>query len=840
MSTVPPYGSKEAKIAFVGDAPGTVENRKGEPFHPEAPAGGLLADCMLSAGLIRDDIYFTNVFKFMVTKSYDKNKLYHGEECVYDVNKGFTEAGLVYRNELLTELNDIHANVIVAFGNPALEALRGHRQITKWRGSILEATNLQNRKMIPAIHPSNALTTYLTRYEIIYDLRKAVREMEFPEINRPKREYILEPSLNQVRAFFDEVDKRGGATIDLEVINQEISCCGIGWKDKVLVIPFVWDSGNYWSEEDEAKVWSLINDFVSDPTLEKILQNAMFDLWVLARNNHIIYAGPIHDTMIAQWVLYTDFPKGLDYIASVHTEMPYYKDDGKQWFKSPGSFTTLWNYNASDVACTHEAYLSLQRQLVPPWRQLYEDRINKLHSSLFMQMRGILADRTKLSTIREELIISKEEKQKELDELCGCEMNVNSSKQLQTYFYVTKGVKPYINRKSGAVTVDDKALQRLARPLSSRPGFKEATLIQEIRSLRKLESTYLGIEFDPDSRLRCALNVVGTNTGRFSTSQTLFGTGANMQNLPQSFKRLLVADPGKVLINCDKRQAEWVVVAYLAQDARMIETIKSGKDIHLETAHLAFGIPHELIIAEAELIGHSTDAEEIADLRLQIPELATYDLPHSMSIRQAGKKSNHAFNYGMGPGTFSSNNSIAENEANLIYEAYHNAYPGIRSTFHKYVKRCLEKSRILYNLYGDPRRFADRWDYKLWMDAYAHIPQSTVARVVSNAQAILYDSPLKVLKSLELLMNEHDALLHQYPIANLTHLAETIFEIKDAMNPSFTFEGQTFSIGTDVSIGLNWGEVSKDNPFGVRPIHTDCSVEELKNILATELAKMSI
>jgi hypothetical protein len=49
------------------------------------------------------------------------------------------------------------------------------------------------------------------------------------------------------------------------------------------------------------------------------------------------------------------------------------------------------------------------------------------------------------------------------------------------------------------------------------------------------------VAFDADGRLRCSWNPRGTKFGRLSSSQTIFGTGMNLQNLSPKFKGFIVA-----------------------------------------------------------------------------------------------------------------------------------------------------------------------------------------------------------------------------------------------------------------------------------------------------------
>jgi uracil-DNA glycosylase family 4 len=58
---VPGEGAPNAKILFIGEAPGFYEDQQGRPF--VGPAGQLLEEMLAAIGLTRRDVYITNVLK---------------------------------------------------------------------------------------------------------------------------------------------------------------------------------------------------------------------------------------------------------------------------------------------------------------------------------------------------------------------------------------------------------------------------------------------------------------------------------------------------------------------------------------------------------------------------------------------------------------------------------------------------------------------------------------------------------------------------------------------------------------------------------------------------------
>lgn len=481
-------------------------------------------------------------------------------------------------------------------------------------------------------------------------------------------------------------------------------------------------------------------------------------------------------------------------------------------------------YNALDSACTLQAKNAFWSDLVQGgYLPAYDSTLDLFPVLTFLQTRGIKIDMSALIQTRDEIVASAKEKQIELDRLCGRPLNVNSSQDCQRYFYGDLGIPAYYN--DGKVTVDDLALQRLARGTAKRPGLRQARLVQDIRGLQKLHGTYLNIEFDDDGRMRCSYNPRGTRFGRLSSSKTIFGTGSNTQNLPQEFKRFLVADPGYVFWEIDKRQAEWVVVAYLTGDANMLDAVEKGLDTHVHTANLIFGANKDIIEREAKVVGMNSDPELIMTLRNEAEmHLLTQNFPRTMSARQCGKKSNHGFNYDEGPAKWSLMNEVELSEGKRVHNMYHNGYPGIR-IWYEAVKRQLQRDRTLTNYFGRKCRFMGSWDNDLFKQAYSFLPQSTVVDSLNQGMVKIYaDNDLCSSQgaNIDILAQVHDSILMQVPISVIqdpTQHTKLEHKIYSYVSPQITYNSRTFKIATDSKFGFNWGGESKTNPFGMRETH---------------------
>lgn len=486
-------------------------------------------------------------------------------------------------------------------------------------------------------------------------------------------------------------------------------------------------------------------------------------------------------------------------------------------------------YNCLDTTCTFQIRDAFWSDFVATGNEFaYNNTIGIYDPLIYMMTRGIKVDFEALEQTRRQVVIDRNKYQEELNELCGFELNVNSPKACQQYFYITKGIKPYINHKTGNVTTDDMAMQRIARGIAGRPGLREASLVQNIRGLQKLLGTYLEIEFDSDGRMRCSYNPRGAKTGRLSSSKTIYGTGTNQQNLPPEFKQFLIADEGCCFIELDKRQAEWVVVAYLSQDANMLDVIEHNRDPHTHTAHLMFGVEPDIIKRESKLIGNSADTEFISEQRKTMLELSTAKfLPRTMSIRQCGKKSNHGLNYDEGYATFSLLNEIEIPEAKRIIDLYHTIYPNIRQVWYKKIQSDLMRDRTITNCFGRKYRFLDALTNDLFKSAYAFQPQSTVVDGLNIGMQAIYNDQSREFQNVELLTQVHDSILIQIPIADLIYLHDILPKLDAHVSPDMTYFGRTFKIATDFKIGLNWGSYHPErNPKGMREFTTGETVDK--------------
>jgi DNA polymerase len=127
--TVFSKGPVTARVVFVGEQPGDVEDRRGEPF--VGPAGKLLDRAIADAGLDPSDIYTTNAVKhFKFTAAPGGKRRIHATPDSHEVG--------ACRPWLVAEFALLSPEVVVALGATAGKALFGPSfRVTKSRGVLL-------------------------------------------------------------------------------------------------------------------------------------------------------------------------------------------------------------------------------------------------------------------------------------------------------------------------------------------------------------------------------------------------------------------------------------------------------------------------------------------------------------------------------------------------------------------------------------------------------------------------------------------------------------------------------------------------------------------------------
>jgi uracil-DNA glycosylase family 4 len=830
---VPPNGPPEAKLAIVGEQPGADEIRGNPPRGFIGQAGRALDDCLQMTKTLRSELWISNVIKDLdaplahyINLDFKKHKFTISPE------------GYQYIQELGAELRAMPTlNCVLAFGNVPLIALCNRMGITKWRGSVLESELVPGLKVIPSYHPATIIPpkfNFLNKPIICEDILKAKHESTFKSIKRSPRKIIIHPTFDEAMSYLKychEVGLRGATIVfDIEVINAEVDCFSISFtSSESMCIPLRQSQGDYFSPDEELQIMLALAKVIEDDRIAKLNANIIFDLEFIFKKYGIRPRGKLQCTQIAQKISFPDFPAGLDFVTTMHTDIPYYKADGKKWMKmQAGSWEQWWNYNGMDSVAPQEAFPKQQAILVKQNNlDTYERQRKLIEPLIYMGRRGIKVD-------VQGMYAYQQEQQKRLDELAenlntevGHSINYNSPAQLMNYFYKECNIKPYKKKTNDGdykETSDVDALKRIFR--LDVKGSAAARIMLDIRGLSKRISTYLDIgKVDPDGRYRSSYKPVGTETGRISSGETIFDTGGNQNNWPHDLLKFFLFDDGYIGYAFDLSQIENRIVAHVGGVVSQIDAFEQGIDLHRLTASVIFNKPYDLISSK-------DGSSDLGDGR--------------QSERYWGKKGNHAINYDVGYKTFALKNEMPEGDAKYLIEKIHRGYPQIRSGYHTIIQNMLKKNRTVTNLLGRSRLFLgpvfqDRFTPQsacdnTYREAYAQMAQSTVADKMNEQgiEFVYYRQDL--FKWIEILTFIYDSLAFQIPLSLpwIEH-AKMLLMIKDSIETPLEWHEREIKTPSDLSIGLN---MCKEEMIEFKSKHIPSTPELLAEKLQESYAKL--
>ncbi len=141
-------GPVRARVILIGEQPDDREDREGRPF--VGPAGNLLDEALVAAGIDRAEVYVTNAVKHFKWTPVGKRRLHK--------KPGAREIAAC-RPWLDAELDATTPEVVVALGATAAQPLMGAAfRVTQSRGKIFrDAPALGGATFVATVHPSSIL-----------------------------------------------------------------------------------------------------------------------------------------------------------------------------------------------------------------------------------------------------------------------------------------------------------------------------------------------------------------------------------------------------------------------------------------------------------------------------------------------------------------------------------------------------------------------------------------------------------------------------------------------------------------------------------------------------------
>ena len=165
-------GPSRARVMLVGEQPGDQEDLAGEPF--VGPAGQLLREALVAAGLDPAEVYLTNAVKHFKWEPRGKRRIHE---------KPNREEVLACRMWLAEEIAAVKPEMIVALGATAAGTLLGSAaKVTRDRGTFFPSTLAAFVTL--TVHPSSILRApgsaarAEARRQFVNDLKAIRRKLE--------------------------------------------------------------------------------------------------------------------------------------------------------------------------------------------------------------------------------------------------------------------------------------------------------------------------------------------------------------------------------------------------------------------------------------------------------------------------------------------------------------------------------------------------------------------------------------------------------------------------------------------------------------------------------------
>ncbi len=263
-------GPKNATIMFIGEALGSEEVLQGVPF--VGAAGRVFTDCLVEAGIARDEVYVTNVVKCRPPQ----NRVPRSREIA---------ACLPY---LLQEIEELKPNVIVLVGSTAMTAFLGPLSITKVHGQVFTVEGFDAR-FVPVFHPSYVLRRAddsTVRKKFINDLILVRRFAATGSIEKPRQSnhYVLV----QDRAAFDGLMRKlfqaDVVDFDCETTGgnpgtDRLICIAFSVREhEAFVVPLEVNGTRFWGVVEEDHVRSELKRFFESEVPKCAHAGALIDI----------------------------------------------------------------------------------------------------------------------------------------------------------------------------------------------------------------------------------------------------------------------------------------------------------------------------------------------------------------------------------------------------------------------------------------------------------------------------------------------------------------------------------------------------------------------------------
>lgn len=587
-------------------------------------------------------------------------------------------------------------------------------------------------------------------------------------------DYALIANEEGFQEFLAQLKKQPAFTIDTETTGLD------PLRAKLLGMSFAWEKGRAYFVSLQGDWLERLRGILEDGQVQKRGHNMKYDISVLETAG-VKLAGVSFDTMVASYLL-NPGSRAHSLNALVFEEFGYEmqpiealigpKGKNQLPMESVPVQKLSW-YSCEDADYTERLAHVLEKKLDrEQLRQVFETIEMPLVPVLGqMERNGVRIDVDFLQAMAKDIGRKLSTLEALIHKLAGTSFNISSPLQLKEVLFErlrlsTKGIG---KTKTGISTAADQ-LEKL------RHDHPIVGKILEFRELAKLKSTYLDalpeLASPVDGRVHTSFNQTVAATGRLSSSDP------NLQNIPirselgSEIRKAFVADRGNRILAADYSQFELRIAASIANVKKMIESFRSGEDIHARTAAEIHGIPLEKVTKE---------------------------------IRRTAKEVNFGVLYGMGASGLAQRQGIPREEAQAFIEKYYLVYHELKEWIEETIALA-RKLGYVETLFGRRRYLPELQSANPMIRAAAermavNMPtQGTQADIIKMAMVKIDQLLPKLSPDSKMILQVHDELVFEVPEKDLHKVGEMV---KETMENVYKLK---VPVVVEVETGRSWGE----------------------------------
>lgn len=776
-------GSRKSKIMVIGEAPGQREDEEHQAF--VGSAGKVLRSVLDQVGIDLASVYITNVAKCRPPSNRTPDR---------------KEIKVCTSEYLTREFEQVRPEFVLLLGNSALRGVIGKSGITKYNGVVYRVNIAEGVKasVMGTVHPAAVLRN--PRYKDVF----AADIIRFANLTRgistqPETKIYVIRNARQLNWLRQRMMKAKEISWDVETATEPVEkpyVRGPGqewWDDESYItsISFSVEEGTSYAFlldhpdtpwQSPAAVLEACRPFMLRKDARYIAHNGKFDArWMHAKG---IPVRQDFDTMLAAHMLDENRQKGLKPLSKIELgAAPYNEEiDTKQTRTIPGK--KLVRYNARDTDYTLRLYHIFRERLIA------EPRIARVFIKLMMPASNALVDIERYG-------VWVDPERWEERYIQAQETRDRIGRGINKYWPESKPINVNAHQQVGRLLFEYLQLPILERSEKTKaPSSKESVLLRledehivckaiiKWRKWAKYANTYLGPwkyeHMDANGRIHGTYRLFGTVTGRLS------GEGG-IQQVPRDplIRSVIGAPPGWKFVQGDFSQVELRIVAWIANERRMLRQFLNGEDLHMARAMKQTG---------------KVDPAEVTKEERKRAKPVSFGYAYGMGAK---KFVNYCFdNYGL---------KITQEEAEKDRADFFEDYPGLRP-WHDRQRKLARKYHRVNSPIGRVRHLPD-----ILSEDEGVRQESERQAINSPVQSFASDLMLMALVRLHQLLppkeavivgTVHDSILFEVRDDKVDTWVPVIKEIMEDMEYVHKTFGTevTVPIVADLEVGQHWGE----------------------------------